>query len=107
MAGRIIGLISCLMCVVPFLIISLYNRNSSEPINFWSGDTSLKKKVKNVCDYNKEMSGLYKRCAIAFLVAGIGFVVYPIVGVILMCLDCTLGIYAVYHSYKKILQEYS
>lgn len=71
MAGRIIGLISCLMCAVPFLIISLYNRNSSEPINFWSGDTSLKKKVKNVCDYNKEMSGLYKRCAIAFLVAGI------------------------------------
>ncbi len=41
MVGRIIGLVSCLMCAVPFLIISVYNKDSKEPINFWSGDITL------------------------------------------------------------------
>ena len=39
MVGKIIGLVSCLMCAFPFLIISVYNKDSREPINFWSGDT--------------------------------------------------------------------
>ncbi len=107
MVGRIVGLVSCLMCAVPFLIISLYDRNSSEPIHFWSGDTSLKKKVKNIRDYNREMSELYKKCAIMFLVAGIGFIVYPAIGIILVCLNSTLGIYIMYRIYKKILHTYS
>lgn len=107
MLGRIIGLISCLMCAVPFLVISVYNKNSNEPINFWSGDTSLKSKVKNIRDYNKEMSELYKKCALAFLVTGIGFIIYPIVGVVLICFECTAGIYIVYRLYKKILNKYN
>lgn len=37
MVGKIIGLVSCLMCAFPFLIISVYNKDSREPINFWSG----------------------------------------------------------------------
>ena len=53
MVGKIIGLVSCLMCAFPFLIISVYNKDSREPINFWSGDTTLKSKVKNVVEYNK------------------------------------------------------
>ena len=52
MVGRIIGLVSCLMCAVPFLIISVYNKDSKEPISFWSGDTTLKSKVKNIMEYN-------------------------------------------------------
>ncbi len=60
MIGRIIGLVSCLMCAVPFLIIGIYEKDSKEPINFWSGDTTLKSKVKDVCGYNKEMAVLYK-----------------------------------------------
>lgn len=105
--GRIVGLISCLMCAFPFLIISIYNKNSKEPINFWSGDTTLKSKVKNVCDYNKEMAMLYKKCAIAFLITGIGFLLVPVIGVIMLCFDCTVGIYLVYRKYKKILGLYS
>lgn len=103
MVGRIVGLISCVMCAIPFLIIAIYNKDSKEPINFWSGDTTLKGKVKNVKDYNREMALLYKRCSIA----GIGFIVTPIVGVVLICLDCTLGIYIMYKNYKRILSSYS
>lgn len=95
------------MCAVPFLILSIYNKDSKDPINFWSGDTSLKSKVRNVCEYNKEMAILYKKCAIAFLLTGIGFIIYPIIGIVMICFECTLGIYIVYRKYIKILNLYS
>lgn len=107
MVERIIGLVACILCANPFFIISVYNRDSKEPINFWSGDTSLKAKVKNVCDYNKEMALLYQKCAIAFLITGAGFFVMPVIGVGMLCFDCTFGIYLVYRKYKKILEIYS
>lgn len=103
MVGRIIGLISCLLCAFPFFIIAKYDKNSREPINFWSGDKTLKEKVRNVSEYNQEMAGLYRKCAIAFCISGIGFLIAPIAGVIMICFDCTIGIYIVYRRYKDIL----
>jgi hypothetical protein len=107
MVGRIAAFIACVMCAIPFLIIAIYNKDSKEPINFWSGDTTLKEKVKNVKAYNREMALLYKRCSIAFLITGIGMIVMPVVGAILLCFDCTLGIYLMYKNYKRILNLYS
>lgn len=107
MIGNIVGLISCLLCALPFFIISVYDKNSKEPINFWSGDTTLKSKVRNVKEYNKEMAMLYKKCAAAFAITGIGFLLLPAAGIVMLCLDCTLGFYLVYRSYKKILNFYS
>lgn len=107
MVGRIVGLISCLVCAFPFFIISVYNKDSKEPINFWSGDTTLKVKVTNVYAYNKEMAALYKKCAIVFLINGIGCIIIPVIGIIMLCLEWTFGIYLVYRNYKKILNKYS
>lgn len=106
MVGNIVGLISCLMCAFPFLILSVYGKNSNEPINFWSGDMTLKSKVGDVKGYNKEMAALYKKCAAAFLIAGIGCLLLPVAGIIMVCLDCTAGLYLVYRSYKKILGKW-
>ncbi len=77
MVGRIISLVCCLLCSFPFLIISIYSRDSDEPISFWSGDTSLKDKVKDIKGYNVEMAGLYKNCAFFFGLNGILFVIFP------------------------------
>ena len=107
MFGRIVGFIACIMCAFPFFVISTYNKDSKDPITFWSGDNTLKSKVKNVQRYNNEMALLYKKCAIAFLITGIGFLVVPFIGVLMLCFDCTLGIYLVYRCYKKILNLYS
>ena len=107
MVGRIIALVACLLCAVPFLIISIYDKESPEPINFWSGDTTLKSKVTNVQEYNREMAALYKKCALAFLIAGLGFLIVPVLGIVLLCFDCTVGIYVVYRGYKKLLSRYS
>ncbi len=107
MIERIIGLWSCLMCAFPFLIISIYNKDSKEPINFWTGDNTLKSKIKNVKAYNEAMAKLYKKFAVSFIIAGIGFFILPVIGIILLCLDLTLGIYIVYKNYKKTLNLYS
>ena len=53
------------------------------------------------------MAKLYKKFAVSFIVAGIGFFILPVIGIILFCLDLTVGIYIVYKNYKKILNLYS
>ena len=107
MLGRIIGLISCLMCAFPFFIIGIFNKDSKEPISFWSGDTTLKSKVKNVAGFNEKMAALYKKCAIVFVISGIVWLISPVVAVVAICFDCTLGIWLVYKNYKRILDLYS
>lgn len=105
--GGIIAFIACFMCAVPFIIISVYDKDSKEPINFWSGDKTLKSKVKNIQEYNKEMAALYKKCAIAFIIAGIGCMIHLLIGVFMICFNCTFGIYITYRCYKNILSKYS
>lgn len=107
MIGRIIGLVCCLLCTFPFFVVSIYNKDNSEPVNFWSGDTSLKAKVKDVKGYNTEMTGLYKKCALFFLLTGILFVVFPFAGIVLLVFGCSIGIYLAYRVYKRILERYS
>ena len=106
MGGRIVGLICCMLCAVPFLIISVYNKDSKDPITFWSGDRTLKSKVRNIPEYNKAMALLYGKCAMAFLVTGIGFLVMPVIGIVMLCFDCSVGIYMVYRNYKRFLDLY-
>lgn len=107
MVGNIIGFISCLMCAIPFFILSAFGKDSDEPINFWSGDTTLRAKVKNVKAYNQKMALLYKRYAAAFLAAGIGCLILPAAGIVILCLNCTAGLLLVYKSYRKILQQHT
>lgn len=107
MAGRIISFICYLFCAVPFWVIATYNKDSKDPISFWSGDNSLKEKVKNVAAYNREMAALYNKYAWTFAAAAVGGAVHPLLGAIMMALSCTIGIFLVYRVYKKILQKYS
>ena len=107
MAGKIICAISFLMCTVPWWAIAKFGKNSKDPISFWSGDTSLKGKVKDVTAYNREMASLYNKYGWAMFLSVIGAVVHTIVGLVIMGLDITVGIFFVYRTYKKILAKYS
>ena len=101
-------LICLFMCAVPFLIISVFNKDSVTPITFWSGgENKLKDKINNINAYNQEMALLYRKCAIAFLIAGICSCIHPIIGIILVVLECTIGVFFVYRNYKKILNKFS
>ena len=103
----VIGLISCVMCAIPFFIISKYEKDSKDPITFWSGDKTLKKIVKDVKGYNGEMAEVYRKCAWAFMIAGLGCLIYMPIGIGLISLECTVGIYVVWRIYKKVLKKYS
>lgn len=107
MVERIVGFVACLMCAIPFMIISKYDKDSRDPIGFWSGDKTLKSKVKNIVEYNKEMAGLYGKCAYAFLLAGVCCMILPALGYFVICLECTVGFYVVWRSYKSILKRHS
>ncbi len=109
MVGKVIMCGSFLMCSFPFLIISLCNKeNEITPIVFWAGSESeLKNQVKDIKGYNREMAALYMKCAIAFICGGVGALVYPMIGIVILVFNCTLGIYLVFRNYKRILLKYS
>lgn len=105
--GRVIALIGCIMCSLPLFIISHYEKDSVTPITFWSGDKSLTEKVKDVKSYNQKMAKLYGKCAAIFLLTGVAFLILPVLGAVLIVLDCTAGIYIVWRCYKRILESAS
>lgn len=104
--GGIISFVSCLFCSFPFFIIAYFDKDSREPVGFWSGDKSLKEKVKDVWGYNQEMAKLYKRCGQVFLLTGVLCIIHMGVGTVCILLECTLGIYLVWRQYKKILSRH-
>ena len=106
MAGRIICAISFLMCAIPFWGIAKFGKDGKDPISFWSGDTSLKGKVKDVAAYNREMAKVYAIYGWAYFAAAVGGAVHSIAGVAIMALDL-IAIIFVYRAYKKILSKYS
>lgn len=106
MAGRIIALAACLLCALPFFLVARHGLHSGEPIAFWSGDDSLRGKVRQADAYNREMAALYNRYALAFVAAGAGFVIAPWVGTVLVGLDCTVGVCLAWRGYKRALARY-
>ncbi len=109
MAERIVLLICCFLCAIPYFIISFYNKNNEiTPISFWSGgENKLKKQIKDIKGYNGEMAEVYKKCALAFFVCGMGGIIYPMIGYVFLACICTIGLFWVYKKYKKILEHYS
>ena len=107
MAGRIISFIAYMLCAVPFWVIAKYNKNSKDPISFWSGDNSLKDKVKDIPAYNREMAAVYNKYAWTYAGAAVAGAVHPMAGVAVLAVACTVGIFLVYRAYKKILDKYS
>lgn len=106
MAGRIISFISYILCAIPFWAIAKFGKDGKDPISFWSGDTSLKGKVKDVAAYNREMAKVYTIYGWAYFAAAVGGAIHPIAGVAIMVLDL-IAIIFVYRAYKKILSKYS
>lgn len=107
MVERIVCFVACIMCAIPFFIVSKYDTDSQTPIPFWSGDTSLKSKLKDIKGYNRQMAKLYGKCAWAFVLTGGSFFFTKWLGIALLIFDCSLGIYVVYRCYKRILAQFS
>lgn len=107
MPGRIIGCFSCILCALPFFYLAWEGKQkNAQPLAFWSGDDTLKDKVKDIPAYNAEMSRLYKISSYAFALAGLFCLVFPPLGIALVIINCTAGVYALWRAYKQILSKY-
>lgn len=107
MVGQVIGMICSILCGIPFLVIPKVEVFKNKPINFWSGDNSLNDKVKDINKYNREMGILYNIYGLVFIIGGIFFLFFPLVALIIIISNSTLGILVVYFIYKSILKKYS
>ena len=107
MVGRIITCVCILFTAAAFWAIAKFGKDGKDPISFWSGDNSLKGKVTDVPAYNREMAALYNRYGWAYAVAAAGSLVWLYLGLGILALDMTVGIFLVYRAYKKILSKYS
>ena len=61
MAGKIVGLISRLLCAIPFLIIGISKETAENPSLSGVEIKRLKSKAKDVIAYNLEMGMLYQK----------------------------------------------
>ena len=108
MLGRIIGFFCCMLCALPFFYLAWEGRQKdAAPLAFWAGDDTLKTKVRNIPAYNAEMSRLYRYTALAFSAAALLCLLSPIAGIILVCIESTVGAFVLYRFYSRILKKYS
>lgn len=107
MVSKIIAFIVSILCYAPWFYIGNFQKDSEEPISFWSGDTSLKDKVKDIKGYNKEMAALYRKFSWMYLAAIFLSLFDAGIAIGLLCAGSLIGIYWLYKSYKKILAKYS
>ena len=106
MPGRIIGCFSCILCALPFFYLAWEGKQkNAAPLAFWSGDNTLRDKIKDIPAYNAEMSRLYRLYASSFVLSGIFCLIFPPVGIGMIVLNCTAGLYGLWRTYKQILNK--
>ena len=106
MAEKIIIFMCAVLCAVPFFLIGYLNRNSDEPITFFSGDTTLKNRIGDIRAYNAAMGRVYCIYALVVLVTGLISFFNPEVAIVLLLIVCTLGLAVIYFKYKELLNKY-
>ena len=105
--GQVIYCFCLLVCALAFILIPLLNKETKEPIGFWSGDTSLKDQVKDVENYNKKMTKLYLCYGLCYVIAALIVFISFTISIVILIFNVTIGIFIVYKIYKRILNEYS
>lgn len=107
MASRVIGAFSSFLCFLPMFLISFAGKKSKEPINFISGDNSLKKKIKDVKAYNHAMAVLFLIWSLCYFCAGILYLFNPLYGTMMLICSCTIVLAMMFIWYKILVKRYS
>ena len=97
-----------MLCALPFFYIAWEGlQKNAAPIAFWAGDDTLKDKLADIPAYNAEMARLYRRYGASFALYGLLFLINSPIGIIAVCLECTVGLYLLFRSYQSILLRHS
>lgn len=105
MAAKIIGcLVACLVSGA-FFLVSMTG-NDREPITFFSGDTKLRDRIRDIPSYNAEMKKVYRVYACVYLIAAVLFWLNSLYGFTVMVLNITVGLPVVYLVWRKTVKRY-
>ncbi len=107
MAEGIILALCALLTAAPFFALSLQMDDPHEPIPFFCGDESLKGSLSDIAAYNREMAVLYRRYAICLVCAALLALYSPLLGLILLGLLISLGLFIVYRRYRAIRAKHA
>lgn len=108
MIYRILITLSSILCAIAFLLIARLGAIQNTPLAFWSGDQQkLQKQVKDIPGYNRKMAAAFRWYAGAFLVCAAAGSLFPLLGLIGLVAVCTLGLFLLYTTYRRILGRYS
>ena len=105
MAEKIIMILCCMLCGLPFWLLAAVGRKGKEPLNFWSGDDRLKAKIADVAAYNHAMGKMYFVYGSLFILAAVLAVFSMVAAVVLLILNCTLGLFLIYKGYGRIVRR--
>ena len=99
-------------CGLIFAGIGLWASRSSKPVGFWTGKEVKPETVTNIPAYNAENARMWYRysvpyfLSVVFSIAGIWFAWANIAVLVLTTLACTLGLWWLIHTYRKIEKRY-
>ncbi len=108
MLGRFIGFFCCLLCALPFFYLSWEGKQKdAAPLAFWSGDDTLKDKVKDIPAYNAEMSRLFLCTACLFSAAAAFWLLHPLTGITALIVVLVFCTFVLHKAYILLLKKYS
>lgn len=114
--GQLVGMIVGAVCGfgsgVLFYGIGAWGAQQKKPMNFWAGQTIDPKTVTDIPAYNRACAKLFKLFSIPCWIFGILALLLPlgnrtaIVGLMILGLWGTLGLWWLIRSYKRIEKQY-
>ena len=105
MGSKFIIIFISLICATPVYAIAFSGKNSKDPIPFFSGDKTLKDKIKNVKKYNIEMFKLYSFYATVNVLAAMSAIFITSLGSFILIFNSTFGLIPLYIRYKLIVKQ--
>ena len=106
MEGALIGCIVYFGCAFLFYGIGIYAAKSKKTMWFWSGAEVDPTTITDVGAYNRENARMWKLYSLWYIAAGLAAIWNTIVAVVLLVLNCSVGIALLVASYNKIHEKY-
>ena len=106
MEEKIICLIASFGCAILFYAIGIYAKRCKKPMSFWTWSTVQEYEITDVKGYNRANSIMWKLYSLWYFFAGVAEIWSSALFAIILTLGCTLGIFILVITYKKIYKKY-
>lgn len=92
--------------------MGVWASNRKDPMHFWSGSTVDPKTISNIPAYNQANASMWKCYAVPYWLTGICGILcfwkiwFSVAAGIFITLACTVGIWWLIYTYRKIEKQY-